>query len=880
MPLTPGSKLSYYELLAPLGAGAMGEVWRAKDTRLDREVAIKVLPDQFASDAERLYRFEREAKALAALNHANVAQIFGVDHVAGAHFLVLELVPGESLEERLQRGPLRIAEAIDVCRQIADGLEAAHEAGVIHRDLKPANVCLTPDGKVKVLDFGLAKPAREALSDKTTDSVLTTEAGRLLGTPTYMAPEQARGRPIDKRVDIWAFGCVLYECLTAKRAFAGETLTDVFAAVLDREPDLAKLPAATPPRVRELLQRCFAKDPRARLRDIGEARLQLGRGDEPTSALAAAAAGRGSRLPWILCAVLAVASSLLLLRPVAQQSPPTPVRSSLRLPTGASLDLETNLGEAALLAISPDGSRVAYVATTDGRRRLHLRALDSFETTVVQGSEDSDTPFFSPDGSWVAFVARGRLFKAAVAGGEPIDLCEAQIGRGGAFGPDGTIVFPSGFASGLMKVSSTGGPSEVLTELDEAAGDRSHRWPVFLPGGREVAYTVGVKGQSNRYDDCQIDAVDIRTGKKRHLGLRASFVRPTPDGRLLCARNGQVFAVRLADLGQDRAVNPELILQGVAGVGSSGVAHFDVANDGTLVYAANDQSGSDYDLAWVTRSGEVSRFGLPPRRYLIPRLSPDGTRIAVTIQAPQHDDQDVWLYDLQKRSMTRLTTDGHTYHNAWTPDGRSLVSLQEGGGPLAIVRRSVDGGPAEVVHQRQADCWPLECSPDGKDLLFVSDSGAPNFDDLYAVSFADKQERVILGTRELEHDCAFSPDGRWLTVSTSLSSTHSLSTLAWPDGGGHWPVTDSGATPCWSRDGKELFYTQSTTMIGVPVTSEPSLVLGEPKKLFTLEFSASYGVVRNWDVAADGRFLVVLRCSSESNSDHIELVQHAFSARR
>ncbi|MFN0009028.1 MAG: protein kinase domain-containing protein, partial [Planctomycetota bacterium] len=524
MKLSPGRTLAHYEILGPLGAGAMGEVYRAKDSKLGREVAIKVLPEHFADDPERLKRFEREAKTLASLNHPNVAQIFGVDQVADMGFLVLELEPGESLEDRLKRGPLAVDETIDVCRQIAEGLEAAHEAGVIHRDLKPANVRLTPDGKVKVLDFGLAKPANESAGGSSTDSVLTTEAGRLLGTPTYMAPEQARGKSIDKRVDIWAFGCVMYECLTGKRAFDGETLTDVLAIVLHEEMDASKLPVSLPSGVRDLLVRCLAKDPRQRLRDIGDARLALERsgvfeervGDERGARISAL----GRSLPWSACALLGIALVLVSLqafgfielwssRAVAPASAQGALHVSLTLPPG---DEVGNIRERPI-AISPDGTLVVYVGLRDNRAQLYLRPLGQSEPSPIAGTEGAKSPFFSPDGRWVGFFAQGKLKKVTVGGTALQVLADAPFARGGCWGADDTLYFAPTNVSGLWKVRASGGAATELTRLDRASGEISHRWPHVLPDGQALLYSIWTgPGQ----DECQVVRQSLSAGGERH----------------------------------------------------------------------------------------------------------------------------------------------------------------------------------------------------------------------------------------------------------------------------------------------------------------------------------------------------------------------------
>jgi serine/threonine-protein kinase len=559
----------------------------------------------------------------------------------------------------------------------------------------------------------------------------------------------------------------------------------------------------------------------------------------------------------------------------------TPVRLAVRLPAGVRLDLETNIGETALLAISPDGTKLAFVASDGAVRRLYLRSLGSFDALAVPGSEEASAPFFSPDGQWVAFAASGSLFKAPVAGGAPIDLCPAEVGRGGAWGPDGTIVFTAGIASGLMRVSSSGGRPEALTELDPANHERTHRWPTFLRGGHEVVYVVGLEGKSTNYDDSEVDAVSLATGKKRHLGLQASFVRATEDGSLLFARQGRISSVRLDALGGSRAPEPVVVLQGVAGVQASGVAHFDVSQNGTLVYAEADPHAGEGELAWVSRDGRTERLALPARGYSMPAVSADGTKLAVRIRTSP-GVEDIWVHDLRLGSIANLSADGASQAPVWNPLGSRVTYTSKASAPARILARSTDGrGPPELVRTCRDDAEaPQSWTPDEKELVCLIDSGPPNSADLLSWSPRDQQSRVIRATEAVEYAGILSPDGRWIALGSIETGRNEIWVQAFPDDGGRWQVTESGAMPCWSRDGTELFFVDGQNLMSVRVKTEPSFAATPPVKLFALEFPTSSDTVRNWDVAPDGRFLVVLRTSKETLAGHVNVVQNWLGERR
>jgi len=851
----------------------MGEVWRARDTRLDREVAIKVLPEEFAGDEERLRRFEREAKTLAALNHPNVAQIHGVDQIGHTCFLVLELVPGETLEDRLKRGPLALDEVHDVCRQIAEGLEAAHEAGVIHRDLKPANVRLTPEGKVKVLDFGLAKPARAGHDPRASDSVLSTEQGRLLGTPTYMAPEQARGRAIDRRVDVWAFGCVLYECLAGRRAFDGESLSDVLGSVLRDEPELGALPAATPERVRELIARCLHKDPFQRLRDMGEARLVLEQTHEPPRPRAA----HTHRLPAALaCATLALGALWWQARARAAVRGSEARLASLAVRLDPGLHLyRLNLEQSGVLALSPDGSHLVFVGQQENQRRLYLRPLDLPTITPVEGSDGGIGPFFSPDGRWIAFFAHGKLQKAPVGGGQSIPLCEVGLTRGGAWGPDDTIVFAPTATAPLLRIPAGGGTATELTQLDPGREERSHRWPVFLPGGEEVAFTVGTVDKPGNYDDSTIDAVVLATRERRTLVRGASFARVLPPDELVLGRSGQLFVLSLSRATGGPLGGVAAVFEGVSGVPASGVMYCDISADGVLAYAERDPLATQFELIWLAPDGTIEPLKLPPREYQTPRVSPDGKRMVVGIGPGGGRATDLWVHDFERGSMTRLTFDDRSGTPSWTDEGRRVLYGSDVDGRSSFLWKLADGSDEGEPLVQFADSlprFPAGLTPSGELLPFVTMGMAGTAQDILYWSRRDGSEHALASTSAGENYPVLSHDGAWIAYVTDESGVREVYVQAFPERRGRWQVSEGGSCPIWSRDGRELFYVDGSTIRSVSVSTQPSFSSGPPRTVAELDFLPSSESLVNYDVAPDGRFLLVRSTSQSSFESHVNVV--------
>jgi serine/threonine-protein kinase len=722
MSLAAGTRLGPYEIQSALGAGGMGEVYRARDTKLGREVALKVVAASFAQDADRVARFHREAQLLAALNHPHIATIYGLEEAQGSQFLVMELVEGDTLAERLKTGPLPVAEALRIARQVADALQAAHEKGIIHRDLKPANIALTADGQVKVLDFGLAKalgPAEAGhhdapgLTASPTLSLAATQAGMILGTAAYMAPEQAKGKPVDKRSDVWAFGCVLYEMLTGRRAFEGEDISDTLANVLKIDPDWQALPAEVPTAIRALLRRCLDKDRRTRVADISAALFVL----DETASLARPAEGpaeaghsvRGEVPRWRRIAP--VAGALILGGAIVggavwwsmQPAPPPVVRTTVTTSGSTALTLSAADRD---LAITPDGSRIVY----PGSNQLLVRALDQLEPAVLSGGLGPPPPrgaFVSPDGQWVGFFdffdRNTTMKKVAITGGPSVTVCVIDgASRGATWGGDGTVIFATlASETGLQRVSAAGGEPAVLTKPDRERGERDHFWPRFLPGGEAVLFTI--IPANGGIESAQIAVLDLRTGTSKVLIRGGSDAHYVPTGHLVYGVTGTVHAVAF-DLERLEVVGtPAPVLHGVVTT-DHGAVDVAVAANGSLVYVPGG-AGDRQTVVSVDRQGRSSPLpGLPPDRYLDVRVSPDGARLAVAT------DTDMWTYDFARATPSRLTSEPARDARAplWTPDGRRIIFTSTRAGYPELFWRQADGtGSDEPLLARAKDLIDL-----------------------------------------------------------------------------------------------------------------------------------------------------------------------------
>jgi Tol biopolymer transport system component len=862
MPLTPGRVLGSYEILAALGAGGMGEVYRAKDTKLGREVAIKILPDSFTRDPDRLARFRREAQILAALNHPHIGAIYGLTEWNGLQFLVLELVDGEGLDRRIARGPLPVDQALSIAGQIGEALAAAHDKGIVHRDLKPSNIGLTREGSVKILDFGLAKAAEAPGApslDVTHSPTLTTPGmatgvGVILGTAAYMSPEQARGHAADRRSDIWAFGCVVYEMLTGRRIFAGDTVTDTLAAVLTREPEWQRVPE----RARRLLRHCLERDPRCRLRDIGDIRCLLE--DAPPAPIVTSRA----RLPWALTAALTVALGLALaLRPERGDRP------LIRL----DLDLGAHRGPNVLVPamVSPDGSRLVFhTLDSDGRDLLATRRLDDSKATPLVGTEGGDQPFFSPDGQWVGFFSARKLKKISIHGGTPITLCDASIARGASWGDDGYIVTALSNASGLSRVPVGGGEPQPVTTL--AQGEPTHRWPQVLPGAEAVIFTAN-SPTLNSYENATIDVQSLRTGERRTLWRGGYFGRYVPStgsrGHLAFVRNGVLFVVPFDPDRLQIEGAPAPLLEQVGADPGSGAGRFDFSRTGVFVF----ESGTGmrpWTVAWLDSTGKTQPLLPKPGLYYSPRFSPDGRRLAVGIDSGK--GADIFVHDLERDAVTRLTfTSRLNSDPVWAPDGKHLIFRDASVGGTAIWWIAADGaGEAQrLLDVRAGDIGSNSFSPDGRTLIY-STYGEPGNSRLWTVTLdlSDPDHPSPAAPQPFYHSPfnetrpAFSPDGRWVAYVSDESGRNEIYVRSFSAAAtghtGKWQIsTNGGQAPLWSHDRRSLFFTSDDRVMMAEYTSSgASFTAGKPRLWSTTPIRGNTGF-SNYDVAPDGKRLAV-----------------------
>jgi Tol biopolymer transport system component/predicted Ser/Thr protein kinase len=876
MAILSGKRLGPYEILSAIGAGGMGEVYRARDTRLERIVAVKILPDHLSDRAELRERFEREARTVASLNHPHICTLYDIGHQDGTDFLIMEYLEGETLAERLKKGPLPLAQVLQYAIEIADALDKAHRKGITHRDLKPGNIMLTKSG-TKLLDFGLAKlrgpqVAVANLSALPTEGSNLTAQGTILGTLQYMAPEQLEGKEADARTDIFAFGLVVYEMATGKKAFEGKSQASLIAKILETDPPpISSLQPMTPPALDHVAKTCLAKDPDERwqtasdlkreLKWIGESGSQAGLS---TDRITPATRDWHKVMLWS-AAVLAVCAAVGLTVWHFRAVPPRPVtRFTISLPAGQRLvGLDTPA-----IALSPDGTRLAYIGAQDNALpQLYLRAMASPDARPIPGTDGATDPFFSPDGQWLGFFTGGKLKKVSVSGGASVTLGDASAPQGASWSSQGMIAFGSEPAAVLLQVSDAGGAPQALTHLDK--GETDHDWPEFLPGGKTVLFAASGDDRANG----QVAIQSLATGARRNLIQGATHPHYAPSGHLVYAQGGNLMAVPfdLQRLALTGAAVP--VVEGVLQSTSSGGAQYNFSATGSLAYVAGAvQATAGNTLVWVSRNGIEQPLPAPLHEYGLPRLSPEGRRLAVLI-----GDQ-VWLYDLSRETLSRFTFEGaENRAPVWTPDGKRIAFRSTKEGPSNIFWQLADGsGGLERLTTSEYDQISTSWSPDGQALAFVQlNPNKPT--EIWVLRMGDRKAQPFLQTRFNEAAPRFSPDGHWLAYGSDESGRSEIYVQPFPGPGGKWQIsTEGGTEPVWNPNGRELFYRSGDKMMAVDIVNQPGFAAGRPRKLFEGRYVAN-PVNPNYDVSRDGqRFLMTKESEQGSSATQINVVLNWF----
>jgi len=866
-----GEIILHYKIFEKLGEGGMGVVYLAEDTRLKRQVAIKFLPSHIAQNSDERKRFEIEAQAAAALNHNNIAHIYAIEETDNEMFIVMELIDGIELKDKIKSGPINIEYATNVAIQIVEGLQTAHKKDIVHRDIKSSNIMITEDGKVKIMDFGLAKFVNRTM---------LTQQGTTLGTIDYMSPEQARGETVSNSFDIWSLGVVLYEMVSGQLPFKGDYEQAVVYSIMNEDPEpITGLRTGVPIELERIINKAMAKSPDERYQNIDEMLVDL-RILKKTLAILVKKASTGSKtfniqkktkrqfiIPWsitVLTVVVAIVVWILYL------TTPQPEQMLMRfvhsLPPGQMIEDVEFYGSA--VTLSPDGSQLVYTATdSGGSTQLYRRFIDQFEATQINGTKGAGNPFFSFDGQWVGFFASGKLQKISLAGGVPITICEAQTGYGASWGPDNTIIFSPTFTSGLLRISAAGGTPQIVTKLKSAEGELSHRWPEILPDGKSVLFTINTGMDA---DAKHVAALSLTSGKRSIVVRDATDARYTSAGYLIYVRAGLLMAVPF-DVEKLEVTGPAVkVLDGVKYSGE-GSGQYSFSRNGILVwipapgivpFISEDSSPVSFrkvaesSLVWIDRQGVSQRLPLPLDGYWAPSISPDGRRLALTIEL------DIFILDLDRSALTRFTFEGNNHLPVWSPDGQRLTFSSARNGHPNLFWKMTDGsGVAEQLLTSKQHQDPGSWSPDGKILAFAELHSETNWDIWLLRLENDPGPEPFLQTRFNEYHPMISPDGRWLAYTSNESGRQEIYVRPFPGGRGKWLIsTEGGREPLWSRDGSELFYRTGGKLMAVTINTESSFVAGRPRLLFEGEYDGKemqpFGSP-NYDVSLDGRFLMI-----------------------
>jgi len=885
MAIPPGRRLGPYEILSAIGAGGMGEVYKARDTRLDRIVAIKVLPPHLADRSELRERFDREARTIASLNHPHICTLHDIGHQDGIDYLVMEYLEGETLAQRLQKSALPLEQVLQFAIEISDALDKAHRKGVTHRDLKPGNIMLTKTG-TKLLDFGLAKLKQEAipenvsLSDLPTVKDPLTAQGTILGTLQYMAPEQLEGKEVDVRTDIFAFGAVVYEMATGKRAFEGKTQASVIGAIMSADPPpISSLQPMTPPALDRVVKKCLAKEPDDRwhaAKDLCDELKWIAGGSSqassaPTVPARSGVLGRRGLIFGVgalLLVALVTGFAVWNLKP----TPPRPVtRTAITLPPGQQL---AGLDSGPSVALSPDGTHLAYVATQGGTQQLYLRAMDSLESKPIPGTEGGVNPFFSPDSKWLGFFAGGKLKKVSVSGGGVSTLSDSVAPRGASWGSQGTIAFGTSYIEYLQQVSDSGSAPRPLTRSEK--GDNAHGWPDFLPGGKAVLFATGTNGMG--FQNAEVVVESVGAGERRNLVQGGTNPRYAPSGHMVYVQGGNLVAVPFDPQRLEVTGAAVPVVEGVLQPTINGNAQYSFSATGSLVYVTGSNLSRQVKLVWVNRNGVEQDLAAPAHSYAFPRFSPDGRRIAVSIV---EQDTQLWQYDISRETLTRFTFEGSLNVNAaWTPDGKRIAFLSNKEGPANIFWQLADGsGGLERLTTSEHVNVPSSWSRDGQLLAFIENNPTTGQDiwvlrmsDPSAASGQVRKAQPFLRTPFNESVPRFSPDGRWLAYISNESGRYEIYVQPYPGPGGKWQIsTEGGTEPAWNPNGRELFFRSGGKMMAVDIATQPSFSAGKPKTLFEGPYLPTPLTNSNYDVSPDGQRFLMLKPVEQEQAEPTQI---------
>jgi len=885
MSLSAGTKLGPYEIQSLLGAGGMGEVYRARDTRLDRTVAIKVLPQGLADTPEVRQRFEREARAVSSLNHPHICALYDVGNQDGIEYLVMEYIEGETLAKRLEGGPLATTDLLRYAIEIADALDRAHRQGVIHRDLKPGNIMLTKSG-AKLLDFGLAKSSVPPLASDFSSSPTVsrplvgrapsealTAQGTIVGTYQYMSPEQLEGGEADARSDIFSFGSVLYEMATAKKAFSAKSTASLIAAILKEQPrPISELQPMAPPALERVVKTCLEKDPDERWQNAGDLKRELGwiaSAGSQAGIPAPVASKRKTRdrAIWIAAgALLALAAAYLFWQSGVWRHSPSPVHLTVVLPEGKVLRANSS----GPVALSPDGSAIVFSARGDDRKtQLYLRKLDSFESTPISGTEGAYCPFFSPNGEWLGFVSEDfKLKKISVRGGTSIVVADAAGPIGAAWADNDTIYYSKSFFGGVYAVPAGGGQPKQLTQTGTAPDDRGHVWVNVLPGNSGLIFTVWT---GKTFNDARIEALSFSSGKRKVLIEGGSAARYIPGGFLAYARNGTLFVVAFDPKRLEIKGTPVPVIDGVMTGASNGDAVYTVSNDGTLVFQSGTFSPQPRNLVWMDRNGKATNITDELRPYASPSISPDGKQIALTLQGSSYD---AWVYDLQRATLTKVTFGADDYNPHWSPDGKMLAYHSSKSGAVQVyVKHGILQGDDVALTDSPEYKDEYGWTPDGREIIFSRNNKDKGYD-LYAVAVeGDHKLRLLVeGGSFNKGDASLSPDGKWLAYVSDESGQNEVFVQSMSDPNTRAQISSAGAiAPRWARSGNELFFLAKDGLMSVKFAPGNALNPGKPVKLFQDKKAWS-----GYDVAADGRFVVTVEADDKATASQLNVILHWF----